>query len=145
MTEATAPTSALEKPNLAYHVIVGVAMGLVAVVTLWAWIPATLTGMVIGHASVEQSKGIRPGRRAQVARVLAVTGGVLAMMLLGLVFGGLISFLVAALAAFSERLAGNTPPSGQAIARILVLIVTAVTWFIAVVVLNLSISVNIGG
>jgi hypothetical protein len=145
MTEASAPTSALEKRNLAYHAILGVAMGLVAVVTLWAWIPATLTGMVIGHASVEQSKGIRAGRRAQVAQVLAVTGGVLAMMLLGLVFGGMISFLVAALAAFSERLAGNTPPSGQAIARILVLIVTAVTWFIAVVVLNLSISVNIGG
>jgi len=52
---ATAPA----RLNLVYHAIVGVAMGLIAPFTILAWIPATLTGMVIGRAGVEQRQGIK--------------------------------------------------------------------------------------
>src|SRR3546814_4143988 len=51
--------------------IVGVAMGLIAPFTLLAWIPAILTGMVIGRAGVEQGQGIKASGATQALRVLA--------------------------------------------------------------------------
>lgn len=153
MTEPTAPLAppapvapvAPEKINLAYHAILGVAMGAIGLFTGLAWIPAILTGMVIGRASAEQAKGVRSGVATQILRVLAVTGGVLAMLFLGAILGGLIAFLVAALASFSERLVGNATPNDQTIARIFTILVAAGTWFFALFVLNVNVNITIGG
>ena len=137
--------AAPEPLNLVYHVIVGVAMGAVAVATWFAWIPAIPMGMVIGRAAVEQAKGIRPRMSTQIIRVLAVTGGVIAMLFLGLVLGGIVAFIVSSLAAFSERLAANAGPNDQTIARILTTLVAAGTWFILWFVLGIKITFAIGG
>ena len=143
-TPAPAPTTT-ERLNLPYHAIIGVAMGVVALFTALAWIPAILMGLVIGRASVEQAKGIRSSGATRVLRVLAVTGGVLAMLFLGAILGGLIAFLVAALASFSERLAANAGPNDQTIARIFTTLVAVGTWFVAIYVLQLKVNINIGG
>jgi hypothetical protein len=134
-----------ERLNLVYHAIIGVAMGAVAIATVFAWIPAIPMGMVIGRAAVEQAKGIRPRATTQLVRLLAVTGGVIAMLVLGLVLGGIVAFLVASLAAFSERLAANAGPNEQTIARIFTTLLAAGTWFVLAIVLNVRINFTIGG
>jgi hypothetical protein len=136
---------ATERLNLVYHAIIGVAMGAIAVATVYAWIPAIPMGMVIGQAAVEQARGIRPRLTTQIVRILAVTGGVIAMLILGLVLGGILAFLVASLAAFSERLAANAGPNDRVVARILMVLLAAGTWFVLRVVLNISFSFTIGG
>lgn len=140
-----ASAGASERLNFAYHAIIGVAMGVVAVATVFAWIPAIPMGMVIGRAAVEQAKGIRPRATVQIVRLLAVTGGVIAMLILGLVLGGIVAFIVASLAAFSERLAANAGPNEQTIARIFVALLAAGTWFALAVLLNIRISFTLGG
>jgi hypothetical protein len=142
---AAASAGAPERLNLAYHAIIGVAMGAVAVATVFAWIPAIPMGIIIGRAAVERAKGIRPRATTQVVRVLAVTGGVLAMLALGLVLGGIIAFIVASLAAFSERLAANAGPNDQTIARIFTTLLAAGTWFVVAILLDIRISFTIGG
>jgi hypothetical protein len=144
---APGPASAVatERLNLAYHAILGLAMGAVAVATVFAWIPAIPMGIVIGRAAVEQAKGIRPRATTQIVRLLAVTGGVIAMLVLGLVLGGIVAFVVASLAAFSERLAANAGPNDQTIARILTTLVAAGTWFVLAIFLNIRISFTLGG
>ncbi|HEY6609402.1 MAG TPA: hypothetical protein VI277_09425 [Candidatus Limnocylindria bacterium] len=134
-----------ERLNVASHAIIGVAMGLIAPFTGLAWIPAILTGMVIGRAGVEQRQGIRSSRSTQVLRILAVTGGVVAMLILGVIIGGLIAFLVAALAAFSERVAEGTRATDQTIARILITVVTIGVWALLVFVVNVNVNVRFGG
>lgn len=134
-----------ERLNVASHLVIGVAMGLIAPFTGLAWIPAILTGMVIGRAGVEQRQGIRSSRTTQVLRVLAVTGGVVAMLILGVILGGLIAFLVAALAAFSERVAEGTTATDQTIARILIIVVTVAVWVLLVFVLKLNVNIRLGG
>jgi large-conductance mechanosensitive channel len=132
-----------EKLNLPYHLIIGVAAGIVAPFTIWAWIPALLTGMVIGGADVDRING-RP-QRSGALRVLAVTGGVLAMLFVGAIIGGIIAFLIVALAAFNDRIAAKTTPADQGIARILLFIVTVAIWFLVFFVLKLNVNINIGG
>jgi len=144
-TPASASAGAPERLNLVYHAIIGVAMGAVAVATVFAWIPAIPMGMVIGRAAVEQAKGMRPRATTQIVRLLAVTGGVIAMLVLGLVLGGIIAFLVASLAAFSERLAANAGPNDQTIARIFTALLAAGTWFVLAILLNIRINFTIGG
>jgi len=134
--------AAPEKLNLVYHLIIGVAAGLVAPFTIWAWIPALLTGMVIGGADVDRING-RP-QRGSAFRVLAVTGGVLAMLFLGAIFFGLIAFVIVALAAFNDRVAARTTPTDQGIARILLFVMTVVIWFLVFVVFKINVNINIG-
>jgi hypothetical protein len=131
--------------NLAYHGVIGAAIGLVSLFTGLAWPLAILTGMVIGHDQVERSRGVRRGGLAFVVRILAVTGGILGMLFLGAFIGGLIAFLIVALAAFSERIAAGTSSTDQGIARILILVIAAAIWLVAIVVLKFNVSVNIGG
>lgn len=148
MDSASPPPGSVGAPerlNLVYHGIVGVAMGAISVATVFAWIPAIPMGMVIGRAAVDQAKGIRPSAATQVVRVLAVTGGVVAMLVLGLVLGGIVAFLVASLAAFSERLAANAGPNDQTIARIFTTLLAAGTWFVLAILLNIRINFTIGG
>ena len=149
MTETGPPTTATTaqstvRLNLAYHAIIGAAMGVIAPFTGFAWIPAILTGMVIGRAGVEQRQGIKSSRATQAVRVLAVTGGVLAMMVLGAILGGIIAFLIAALAGFSERLAEGTTATDQTIARILISIMALGVWLVLLLVLNMDVSIRIG-
>ena len=139
-----APAVTSERINFASHAIIGVAMGAVGLFTAFAWIPAILTGMVIGRASVDQAKGVQAGATTRIVRILAVTGGVLAMLLLGAFIGGLIAFLVAALASFSERLIANAGPNDQTIARIFTVLVAVGTWVLAIVVLKINVNVSIG-
>jgi hypothetical protein len=139
-----ATTTAVEKINFAYLAIIGVGMGVVSLFTGLAWIPAILTGMVIGRASVEQVKGIRASAATRILRVLAVTGGVLAMLFLGAILGGLIAFLVAAGASFTERLIANAGPNDQTVARIFTVLVTVGVWVVAIFVLQMKVNVSIG-
>lgn len=140
---ATPPTERPpERLNLPYVAIIGVAIGLVAMVTVFAWPFAILTGMVIGSADVDRMQG-RP-QRGTALRVLAVTGGVLAMLFFGAIIGGLFSFLIVALAAFAERVAANTTPTDKGIARILLFLVSIGTWFLLFYVLRLNVNINIG-
>ena len=147
MSEMPPPPAATppapEKLNLAYHLIIGVAAGIVAPFTIWAWIPALITGMVIGGADVDRING-RP-QRGSAVRVLAITGGVIAMLFVGAIIGGLIASVIVALAAFNDRIAARTTPADQGIARILLFIVTVAIWFLVFFVLKLNVNINIGG
>lgn len=135
----TAPTQRL---NLAYHLVIGVAIGIVALFTGLAWPFAILTGIVIGKAESDRRLGRR--ERTSVLQLLAVSGGVLAMLLFGALIGGLIAFFVVALAAFSERVAENTSPIDQTMARIIIALIGGLTWFIAWSVLGLRINLSFG-
>jgi len=141
---AAAPT-AYARVNWAYQAIIGVAMGIVALFTALAWIPAILTGLIIGRSQVERSKGISVGGATQALRILAVTGGVLAMLFLGAVIGGLIAFFIVALVSFSERILSDTSATDHTMARIFTTIVALVVWFVALYVVGFNFKVNIGG
>lgn len=143
-TTAGAVAAPAARLNYAYLGIIGVAMGIVSLFTVLAWIPAILTGLVIGRAGVEQRKGIKSGAATQLLRVLAVTGGVLAMLFLGAIIGGLIAFMVAALAAFAERVIADTSATDQTIARILVVLIAVIVWFVALQFLRMNVNLSIG-
>lgn len=131
--------------NYVQHLIVGIAMGIVALFTGFAWVPAMLTGSVIGQDRVERSKGIRVRPSLRILRVLAVTGGVLVMLPAGAFIGGIIAFLIVGLASFSERLAADATPNDRTIARILVGLVTILVWFGALYILQINLNIKVGG
>ena len=142
VAETPAAVAAPEKLNVVYHLIIGVAIGIVALFTLWAWPFALLTGMVIGKAASDRRMGL--AQRSSAVQLLAVTGGVLGMMLAGFLIGGLISFLIVGLAAFSERVAENTKPIDQTMARILISLTAVIVWFLVFVVLQVRINLSFG-
>jgi hypothetical protein len=151
MAAGTAPGGATgvatpDRLNVAYHLVIGVAIGLVSLFTLLAWPFAVLTGMVIGKADSNRRLGRRQG--ASAIQILAVTGGVLGMLFFGALIGGLIAFIVVALAAFSERVAENTSPVDQTMARIIVALVAVVTyavgWF-GLAAVGFQLQLNFGG
>ena len=135
-------TAPLERLNVAYHVVIGVAIGLVALITGFAWPFAILTGMVIGKANSDRRLGRTTG--SSVVQLLAVTGGVLAMLFFGALIGGLFAFMIVALAAYSERVAENTRPIDQTMARIMIALIGTVVWFAAWAILGLKISLSFG-
>jgi hypothetical protein len=139
-----AAEQAPERLRVAPHAVIGAAMGLIAPFTGLAWIPAILTGMVIGRAEADRRQGIGASRATQVVRILAVTGGVLAMLFLGAIIGGLIAFAVAALAAYSERVAEATSATDRTIARLLIIVVTVGVWLVLVYAFKVSMNVRIG-
>jgi phosphate/sulfate permease len=143
----TAPAGALpasvEKLNLAYHAVIGVAIGVVSLFTGFAWPFAILTGMVIGKSNSDRRLGRARGSSA--VQLLAVTGGVLGMLFFGAVIGGLIAFIVVALAAFSERVAENTKPIDQTMARILISLIGAIVWFAVSSLIGLNVNLSFGG
>lgn len=144
--DGPATMSALAVPlRLPRHAIVGAAIGLVAPFTGLAWPFAILTGMVIGKSEVDRQRGIPVSTTTRVAQVLAVTGGVLAMLLFGAILGGLIAFVIVALAAFSERLAAGASPTDRTVARILVAVVAGVGYVVLALVLNLRVEFRFGG
>ena len=145
MAEGTAPaTTGPEKVNLLYHVIIGVAAGMVGAFTGLAWPVALVLGYIIGRDQVERMHGARNPAATNILRALLIVIGVGAMLFLGAILGGLIALVIVALVAFSERIAGNTSPTDQGIARILVFIVAAATWAVLFVVLKPNVNISIG-
>jgi hypothetical protein len=124
-------------------------MGLVAPFTGLAWAPAILTGMIIGRADVDRSLG-RPVQGMAV-RILGVTGGVLAMAffsaLLGL-FAGIVAFvlafLIAAGAAYSERIAANASPTDRTMSRLVISVATVIVWLVLFFVIRPNINLSFG-
>lgn len=138
-------TAATERLNVVYHAIIGMAMGLISPFTGLAWPVAIVVGSIIGLANVERTKGIEQRAAVHMLRALAVVGGIIAMLVLGAILGGLIALLIVGLAAFSERVSGNTGPTDRGMARILIAVMTTVIWIALVVVLKLNLSIKIGG
>ena len=131
--------------RLSTHLIAAAAIGLVALFTGLAWPFAILTGMVIGKSDVDRRLGVQSSSTVRGAQILAVTGGVLAMLFFGAIIGGLIAFLIVGLAAFSERLAADATPSDRMLARIALVVGAAVVYIVLAVVLNLRIEFRLGG
>ncbi|HLX36058.1 MAG TPA: hypothetical protein VKR30_12555 [Candidatus Limnocylindrales bacterium] len=143
MIEVPAATAvAPAKLNVAYVAIIGVATGLVSLITVFAWPFAILTGMVIGLSDVERRAGIRHPAAATILRLLEVTGGVLGMLFFGFFFGIVGGFVIVALAAFNERVIAGTSSTDRAIGRIALIVVAVLTWLILAVVLNLHITLG---
>jgi len=126
------------------HVVVALAIGLLAPFTLWAWPFAIATGIVIGTADVEKSHGQTASRSTKLVRIVAVTGGVLAMFVAGAFVGGIVGFFVAALADFSERIAADASPTDRNLARILLFVGGALGWIVLGVALGFQLNVRIG-
>jgi hypothetical protein len=147
MSEAAgAPVErAAEKVNLLYHLIIGVAIGIVTPITGLAWPIALVLGYLVGRDQVERMHGVRAPAATNILRALLLVIGFLAMLFLGAIIGGLIALVIVALVAFSERIAANTSATDQGIARILVFITAAIIWVIAFAVLKINVNVNIGG
>ncbi|HEX8025903.1 MAG TPA: hypothetical protein VF484_06850 [Candidatus Limnocylindrales bacterium] len=143
MTPSPAIEAAPAKVNFAYVVIVGLAAGLASLISLFAWPFGILTGIVIGRSDAERRAGIRQPASLTIIRYLGVTGGVLAMAFFGAFIGLVGGFIVAALAAFNERVLEGTGPTDRGIGRIAFIVVTIVTWVVVAMVLNVH--VNIGG
>ena len=145
-TAAAAPTltaaAPTERLNVPYHVVIGVAIGIVALITGLAWPFAILTGMVIGKSNSDRRLGRASGSGA--VQLLAVTGGVLAMLFFGALIGGLFAFLIVALAAYSERVAENTRPVDQTMARILIFLIGGIVWFGLWAALGIQINLSFG-
>ena len=97
----------------------------------------------IGTADVEKSHGQTASRSTRFVRIVAVTGGVLAMFVAGAFVGGIIAFLVAALAVFSEQIAADASPTDRNLARILLLVGGALGWIVLGVALGLQLNVRI--
>lgn len=125
------------------HLVVAIAIGVLAPFTVWAWPFAIATGIVIGTADVEKSHGRTASLSTRLIRVVAVTGGVLAGFVAGAIVGGFIAFFVAALADFSERIAADASPTDRNLARILLLAGGALGWIVWVA-LGFQLNVRIG-
>ena len=125
------------------HLVVALAIGLLAPFTVWAWPFAIATGIVIGTADVEKRHGQTASRSTRLVRVVAVTGGVLAMFITGFFVGGIIGFLIAALADLSERISADASPVDRNLARMLLFIGGALGW-IAGTALGFQLNVRIG-
>ena len=134
-----------DRLNYLYIVIVGVAIGLIAIVTAFAWPLAILLGMMLGQAGVEESRGVKQPASLQILRALVLVIGFFVMLFLGALVGGVIALLIVALAAFAERVSANTTPTDRGIARILLFIVATVVWGVLFFVLQVRININIGG
>lgn len=140
-----APAPAVERVNLLYHAIIGVAVGVTAAFTALAWPVAMVLGYVIGRDQVERMHGIRARASLSILRALVVVIGVGLMLFLGAILGGLVALIIVALVAFSERIAGGASATDQGIARILVLMLGVVVWIVLFIVLKPNIKISIGG
>ena len=143
---ATPPPEAVrsEELRLARHVTAGIAAGLIAPFTGLAWPFAILVGFVIGGSRVRRLRGEPTRRATSVVEVLAVTGGVLAMLFFGAILGGLISFMVAALADWSEETAAHATQADRTLARLTLLVAAVITFLVLALLLNLRIDVRVG-
>jgi hypothetical protein len=125
------------------HVVIGLAIALLAPFTVLAWPFAILLGIVIGQDDVDRRHLIKRSTAVLVVRVLAVTGGILAMFFFGAIVGGLIALPIVALASLSERVAGDAEPADRIVARLLILVLPVVA-YVALLALGVSVNIRIG-
>jgi hypothetical protein len=147
MTHLTAPEGAAVVPGplkWSTHLVVAAAIALIAPFTGLAWPFAILTGFVIGADRADREQGRSVTGATKLVRALAVTGGVLAMLFFGAVIGGLIAFLIAALAGFSEQAAGAASPTDRTVARLLVFVGATIGYLLLGVALGLRVDIRIG-
>ena len=139
-------TAAPEQPfRLANHVIIAIAIGCVAPFTGWAWPFALLTGLVISADDLDRRAGTRPPAATRIIRLLAVTGGVLAMMVAGAILGGIVGFLIMALVVASERMTANASSTDRLIARLLLAVGAALGAFVLGQLIHATVALSIGG
>ena len=144
-TQATAAPAATERLNFVYLAIIGLAMGLVAPFTALAWPFAIGVGMILGLAAVERSNGVQQRGSVHLLRALALVIGTILMFFFGAIVGGVIALLIVGLASLGERVSANAGPTDRAIGRILIVMITAVVWFVMLNVLKVNVNINIGG
>lgn len=130
---------------LSHHLVIAVAIAIVAPFTGLAWPFALLTGLVIGRERHDRAAGIVAPILTRAIRIVAVTGGVLAMLFAGAVLGGLIAFLIVWLVVRSEELTIGASPSDRMIARLLPWIGAAAGFIILGAILQPHLSIAIGG
>jgi hypothetical protein len=130
--------------KLPIHVIIGIAITVVSFFTGLAWPFAILTGIVIGKSRVDRAAGIRVPFAGQVVRILAVTGGVFAMMVAGALIGGLIAFVIVAFAELSEQLAARASAEERTLSRIVLFVVPIAAWIVFLFVLGGHVDIRFG-
>ena len=138
-----ASTSRAGSFRLYRHIVIGLAIAIIAPFTALAWPFAILLGIVIGQDNVDRARNIRRSSGTTVVRVLAVTGGVLAMFFFGAFIGGFIALPIVVLAAFSERAAADADPVDRIVAR-LILVVLPVIAYVALIALGASVNIRFG-
>jgi hypothetical protein len=129
--------------HLYRHVVFSIVAAIIAPFTGLAWPFAILTGFVVGQDEVDRQRNVPRSIGTSVARVIAITGGVLAMLLLGALIGGLIALPIVALAALSERAAADAEPIDRVVARLLLLF-TPVLGYVVLALLGAHVSIHIG-
>ncbi len=148
MSEGVTPTPgsapATEKVNLAYHAIIGAAVGVTAAFTALAWLPALVVGYIVGRDQVERAHGIKARPALSILRALGIVFGFVVMLWFGAIVGGLIAIIIVALVAFSERIAANAGANDQGIARILVFLLGTVIWIVFFFVFKPNLNISIG-
>jgi len=130
--------------RLTYHVVIAIAVGLIAPFTGFAWPFALLTGMVIGRGDRDRRTGTKVPAATRVIRVLAVTGGVLAMLFAGAVVGGLIALAIVWLVLVSERMSADADPADRTIARLVLVIGAVIGFFVGWMLLDVNVSIGFG-
>jgi hypothetical protein len=113
-----------------HQVLIGLAAAAVTPFTALAWPFALMTGFVVGRMQVAQGRGRRTSRPTRAVEVVIVVAGVLAMMVFGIALGGLVSFLIVALAAESEKRAADATAVQYVLARAIVVGLPALTWLL---------------
>jgi len=141
VTALPSPTAPLKIAN---HLIFAFAIAVIVPFTGFAWPFAVLTGIVIGKAEADRSRGIVPSAGVRLIQFAAVTGGVLTMIFAGAVIGGLIAFLISALAVFSERVAADASAMDRAVARILLFAAALLGWILLSVALGMRLDLRVG-
>jgi hypothetical protein len=142
--EATMNETAFRPLRLSHHVVIATAVGLIAPFTGLAWPFALLTGLVIARDDLDRRAGIRVSARTRLIRLLAVTGGVLAMIVAGAVLGGIVAFLILALVVRSEQMTVDVSPTDQMIARLLLGIGAVVGFYVFGAVVGANVSLGFG-
>lgn len=127
------------------HLLVGVAVGIVSPFTVLAWPFALAVGTALGGADARQLRGEPRNLSGGSLNALALTGGVLGMVIFGAIVGGIIAIAVVALASFSERAAAFASPTDRGVARILVILVPIVMWMFVFPLLGMDVRIRIGG
>jgi hypothetical protein len=147
MSESTGPvpvpTAQRAEFRLYRHIVFGLAIALIAPFTALAWPFAILLGVVFGQDDIDRRRGVRRPPAVMIGRVLAVTGGVLAMLFCGAIFGALIAIPIVAIAAISERATADVDPADRAVAR-LILVILPLLAYVALLALGVNISIRFG-
>ena len=130
--------------RLAYHAVIAIAIGCIAPFTGWAWPFALLTGLVISRDDLDRRAGIRAPAVTRIIRLLAVTGGVFAMMIAGAILGGMVAFLIMALVVASERITVQASTTDRLIARLLLAVGAVIGFFVLGSFIGANLSLRIG-